>query len=120
MPIDVRVAVTPAARVQPFGDYLGAVVRGAIDAPAVIAVPVEAPGAAASAVPGPGAADLDAYLGAGAADVIACAELTGRAGEASQSVARLGSGVSRVVFLGMGDRSPGALRKAGTALAVRS
>jgi leucyl aminopeptidase len=117
LPIDVRVAVTPAAGVQPFGDYLGAVVRGALDAPAVIAVPVEAPGAAASAAGGPGAADLDAYLGAGVADVIACAELTGRAGEASQSVARLGSGVSRVVFLGMGDRSPGALRKAGAALA---
>src|SRR5260370_39278019 len=73
----VRVAVRPAARVQPFGGYLGAVVRAAIDPPAVIAVPVEAPGAATSAVPGPGAADLEAYLGAGAADVIACAELTG-------------------------------------------
>jgi hypothetical protein len=98
LPIDVQVAVTPAARPHPLGDYLGAAAQGAIQAPAVIAVPVEAPGA----VPGAGAADLDAYLGAGAAEVIAASELTGRAGEASQSVAGLGSGVSRVAFLGVG------------------
>ena len=86
--------------------------QGAIQAPAVIAVPVEPPGA----VPGAGAADLDAYLGADAAGVIATAEMTGRAGEVSQSVAGVGSRASRVVFLGVGDRSPGALRKAGGAL----
>jgi hypothetical protein len=112
LPIDVQVAVTPAARPHPLGDYLGAAAQGAIQAPAVIAVPVEAPGA----VPGAGAADIDAYLGAGAAEVMGASEMAGRAGEASQPVAGLASGVSRVVFLG-GDRSPGALRKAGAALA---
>jgi leucyl aminopeptidase len=89
------------------------VLQGAIPAPAVIAVPVVAPGT----VPGAGAAGLDVYLGAGAAEVIAASDLTGRAGEVSQSMASLGAGVSRVVFLGVGDRSPGALRKAGAALA---
>jgi leucyl aminopeptidase len=115
LPIDVRVAVTPAGGPQPLGAYLGAVAERGTDAPAVIAVPVEV--TAGSAVPGAGAADLDAYLGASAAEVIACGELTGRGGEVSQSVARLGHGVSRVVFLGVGDRSPGELRKAGAALA---
>src|SRR5260370_8341712 len=104
----VRVAVRPAARVQPFGGYLGAVVRGAIDAPAVIAVPVEAPGAAASAVPGPGAADLDPYLGAGAADVIPPPELTARAGEANRSVPRLAPVVTPVTLLGLAAPPPGA------------
>ena len=87
--------------------------RGAAPAPAVIAVPVEAPGA----VPGAGAADLHGYLGADAAGVIASAGMTGRAGEVGLSVAGLDSGASRVVFLGVGDRSPEALRKAGAALA---
>jgi leucyl aminopeptidase len=109
LPIDVQVAVTPASRPQPLEAFLGA----AAGAPAMIAVPVESPGPVAGA----GAAELDAYLGASAAEVIACGELTGRAGEVSQSVARLGHGVSRVVFLGVGDRSPRELRKAGAALA---
>jgi leucyl aminopeptidase len=135
LPIDIQVAVTPAGRPQPLDAYLGAVAERATDAPALIAVPVEAAavGAAAdeaaadeggpretgagSAVPGAGAADLDDYLGASAAEVIAGGELTGRAGEVSQSVARLGHGVSRVLFLGVGGRSPGELRKAGAALA---
>jgi leucyl aminopeptidase len=94
------------------------VAQGGTPAPAVIAVPVEAPGA----VPGAGAADLDVYLGAAAAGVVASAEMTGRAGEVGLSVAGLDAAsldtpVSRVVFLGVGDRSPGALRKAGAALA---
>lgn len=113
MPIDLQVAITPAVHPRPLGTFLGAVAEGAIDAPAVIAVPVEAPGAA----PGAGAADLDGYLGAAAAEVIACAALTGRAGEIGLAVARMGSAVSRVAFLGVGDRSPAALRKAGAALA---
>ena len=112
MPIEVQVAVTPAGRPHPLGGYLGAVAQGAMQAPAVIAVPVEPPGT----VPGAGTADLDAYLGADAAGVVAAVEMTGRAGEVCQSVAAVGSETSRVVFLGVGDRSPGALRKAGAAL----
>jgi leucyl aminopeptidase len=119
LPFDVQVAVTPAGRPQPLdaylGAYLGAVAERPAEAPAVIAVPVEV--VAGRAVPGAGAADLDGRLGVSAAEVIACTELTGRGGEVSQSVARLGPGVSRVVFLGVGDRTPGELRKAGAALA---
>ncbi len=70
-------------------------------------------------MPGAGAASLDGYLGVSVAQVIASAELTGRAGETTQSVIRLGAEPCTVLFLGVGDASPGALRRAGAALARR-
>ena len=70
-------------------------------------------------MPGAGAASLDGYLGVSATQVIASAELTGRAGETTQSVIRLGTEPCTVLFLGVGDASPGALRRAGAALARR-
>jgi leucyl aminopeptidase len=70
-------------------------------------------------VPGAGASSLGGYLGISAAQVIASAELTGRAGETTQSVIRLGPEACAVLFLGVGDASPGALRRAGAALARR-
>ena len=66
-------------------------------------------------VPGAGASSLDGYLGVSAAQVVASAELTGRAGESTQTVIRLGAEASTVLFLGVGDASPGALRRAGAA-----
>jgi leucyl aminopeptidase len=62
---------------------------------------------------------MDGYLGVSAAQVLASAELTGRPGETTQSVIRLGTEACAVVFLGVGDASPGALRRAGAALARR-
>ena len=70
-------------------------------------------------VPGAGASSLDRYLGVSAAQVVASAELTGRAGETTQTVIRLGEEACAVLFLGVGDASPGALRRAGAALARR-
>jgi leucyl aminopeptidase len=70
-------------------------------------------------VPGAGASGLDGYLGVSAAQVIASAELTGRAGETTQTVIRLGTEPCTVLFLGVGDASPGALRRAGAALGRR-
>ena len=70
-------------------------------------------------MPGAGASSLGGYLGISAAQVIASAELTGRAGETTQSVIRLGPEACAVLFLGVGDASPGALRRAGAALARR-
>ncbi len=69
--------------------------------------------------PGAGGSSLDGYLGVSAAQVITSAELTGRAGETTQTVIRLGTEPCTVVFLGVGDASPGALRRAGAALARR-
>jgi leucyl aminopeptidase len=86
----------------------------------VIAVPVRSPDdASPGPVLGAGASSLDGYLGVSAAQVVASAELTGRAGETTQTVIRLGAEACAVLFLGVGDASPGALRRAGAALARR-
>jgi len=81
---------------------------------------VRSPGESGVApVPGAGAAELDGYLTVRAADIIACSELTGRPGEIAQSVIQLGARPCSVVFAGVGDASPAALRRAGAALARR-
>jgi leucyl aminopeptidase len=120
LPVKARVTVAPAAGLEPLADYLAEASRDAAVAPALIAVPVRSPdGASPGPVPGAGASSLDGYLGVSAAQVLASAELTGRAGETTQSVIRLGAQACAVVFLGVGDASPGALRRAGAALARR-
>ena len=120
MPVKARVTVAPAAGLEPLADYLAGAGRGTAAAPALIAVPVRSPeGGSPGPVPGAGASGLDAYLGVSAAQVIASAELTGRAGETTQTVIRLATEAVAVLFLGVGDASPGALRRAGAALARR-
>ena len=120
MPVKARVSVAPAAGLEPLADYLAEAGRGTAAGPALIAVPVRSPeGESPGPVPGAGASSLDAYLGVSAAQVIASAELTGRAGETTQTVIRLGAEAVTVLFLGVGDASPGALRRAGAALARR-
>ena len=108
-----------AADPHPFGTYLSGLAEDEA-VPAVLAVPVRSPdGPPDTPVPGPGAADLETYLGVSAADVIGCGDLTGRAGETAQSVIKLGARPCTVLFLGVGDASPAALRRAGAALARR-
>jgi leucyl aminopeptidase len=120
LPVKARATVAPAAGLEPLADYLAEASRDAAAAPALIAVPVRSPdGASPGPVPGAGASSLDGYLGVSAAQVLASAEFTGRAGETTQSVIRLGTEACAVVFLGVGDASPGALRRAGAALARR-
>ncbi len=120
MPVKARVTVAPAAGLKPLADYLAEGARGTAATPALIAVPVRSPeGASEVPVPGAGASSLDAYGGPSAAQIIASAELTGRAGETTQTVIRLGTEACTVLFLGVGDGSPGALRRAGAALARR-
>jgi len=119
------VAAAPVAGLEPLGAYLreiaeGGAAEGEGKSPAVIAIPVrQAEGPSASAVPGAGAAELDSYLTVSAADVIACCEMTGRPGETAQSVIQLGQSPCLLLFLGVGDASAGALRRAGAALARR-
>ncbi len=45
--------------------------------------------------------------------------MSGRPGETAQTVVRLGQAACQVLYLGVGDRSPGALRRAGAALGRR-
>lgn len=83
-------------------------------------IPVRSPDEpGASPGPGAGAAELDSYLPVPAADIIASGELTGRAGEITQTVIRLGARPCTVMFLGIADAAPAALRRAGAALARR-
>jgi leucyl aminopeptidase len=120
LPVKARVSVAPAAGLEPLADYLAEAGRGTAAGLALIAVPVRSPeGESPGPVPGAGASSLDAYLGVSAAQVIASAELTGRAGETTQTVIRLAAEAVVVLFLGVGDASPGALRRAGAALARR-
>lgn len=56
--------------------------------------------------------EFDRILPLPAVDVIKAAQLTGSAGQTAQEVIRLGQSTARIIFLGVGDRSPRALRKA--------
>jgi leucyl aminopeptidase len=118
LPIDIQVTLLPAeGRAQVaglLGNYLGAVADGNADAPDLIAVPVR-PDAARQDRP-----DLDPLLPGGSAAVIAAAEMTGKAGEIAEAPIRLGAGSGRVLFLGTGDSSPRALRRAGAELGRRA
>ena len=110
----------PASGLEPLAGYLAEAGRGTAAPPALIAIPVRSPeDTPPGPVPGAGASGLDAYLGVSAAQVIASAEMSGRAGETTQTVIRLGTEPCAVVFLGVGDASPGALRRAGAVLARR-
>jgi leucyl aminopeptidase len=120
LPVKARVTVAPAAGLKPLADYLAEAGLGTSATLALIAVPVRSPeGSSQGPVPGAGASSLDPYLGVSAAQIIASAELTGRAGETTQTVIRLGTEACTVLFLGVGDGSAGDLRRAGAALARR-
>jgi len=116
MPVTCAVTALSLDDVGSVGDYLDAVAAGRCEAADVLAVAVEAGGAVASAEV------LDSALGIRAADVVASAQLTGKAGQSAAAVARLGEKLVRVVFVGVADRSASAMRKAGGELAriVRS
>ncbi|HEY2692162.1 MAG TPA: leucyl aminopeptidase [Streptosporangiaceae bacterium] len=113
MPIATAVILLPAAGPSLLGDYLTSLADRAADPPDLIAVPVSAePDAAALA-------DLDSVLPAPAAEVIARLDLSGRAGEIAETIARVGPHTLRLAFLGIGDSSPAALRRAGAELGRR-
>src|SRR5450755_2139477 len=113
MPIASHVTLLPGAGPCPGGDYLAAMADGT-GAPAdLVAVAVEAGGALLAD------ARLDAVLPASAAEVVAAYQLTGKAGEVAETIARVGTVAVRVVFLGVGDRSARALRRAGAELGRR-
>lgn len=114
MPTDLHVTLLPAAGPRLLSAYLAAVADGRADPPDLIAVPVRADDLEQDRP------ELDPFLPVGSAAVIAAAEMTGKAGEVAEVAARLGGHASRVAFLGIGDGSPGALRRAGAELGRRA
>ncbi len=89
------------------GGFLRAVGQGSAEPADLLAVAVGADGAVV------GDEVLDGLLGVPAAEIVASAQLTGKAGQTTTAVVRAGGALVRVVFLGVADRSPAALRKSG-------
>jgi leucyl aminopeptidase len=114
LPITAEVVALPGASPRLLGAYLASLT--APERPDFLAVAV---------LPGDGdsgpAADpaLDELLPAGAAGVLAAYGLTGRAGETALVPATVAGGTVSVLLIGVGDRSPRALRRAGAELGRR-
>jgi leucyl aminopeptidase len=113
LPIATAVILLPAAGPSLLGDYLTSLAQPTADPPDLIVLPVSAePGADALA-------ELDSVLPAPAAEVIARLDLSGQAGEMAETIARVGPHTLRAAFVGVGDASPAALRRAGAELGRR-
>jgi leucyl aminopeptidase len=68
----------------------------------------------------PGAAELETFLPGGSAGLLASSGASGAAGEITEAPADLGHGLVRLVFLGTGDGSVRALRRAGAVVGRRA
>ena len=89
------------------GAFLRAVDAGQAEPAGLVAVPV-------GAGPQLDADDaLDALLAVPAAEIVAAERMTGKAGQIVPAAVLAGGATVRVVFLGVGDRSAAALRRAG-------
>jgi len=111
LPIDTQLIAVATDGPRPLAGYLAGPdggAQGGTGAPGPIVVPVQ----------GAESAGIDSYLGAPAADVIARCEATGNAGDLSSAVIAAG-GPGPFLFLGLGDQSPAAMRKAGAAVGHR-
>jgi leucyl aminopeptidase len=107
MPVIGSVTALRRADLGTAGDYLRAAGDGGLELADLVAVPVGSGGELAAD------AGLDELLPAGSAEVVKAAQQTGKAGQVTQAVAKVGGAVVRIAFLGVGDRSPRELRKAG-------
>ena len=115
MPIDIPVGLQPADGQPLAGGFLAALAAGDTPVPDLLAVPVGPDDLSAARQ------DLDTYLPpGGAAAVIAAAELAGRPGETAEVPVGAGGTRTRLLLLGVGDRSPAALRRAGAVLGRRA
>ncbi len=112
MPIDTQLIAVATHGPRPLADYLAGPdgrARGVAGAAGPIVVPV----------PGAESAGIDSWLGAPAADVIARCEATGNAGDLTSAVIGANGGPGPFLFLGLGDGSAAAMRKAGAAVGRR-
>ncbi|HEX7266403.1 MAG TPA: M17 family peptidase N-terminal domain-containing protein, partial [Streptosporangiaceae bacterium] len=109
MPIDTRLTAVALPGPRPLADYLAGLDAGIQPMPGPVVVPL----------PGAESAGIDSYLGAPAAEVIARCEAGGNAGDLTSVVIGPGGGPGPFLFLGLGDESPAAMRKAGAAVGRR-
>jgi len=112
LPIDTQLIAVTTHGPRPLADYLAGLAgrgQGAAGAPGPIVVPVQ----------DAESAGIDSYLGAPAAEVIARCEATGNAGDLTSAVIGAGGVPGPFLFLGLGDGSPAAMRKAGAAVGRR-
>ena len=107
MPVISTVTPLSGAGLRTAGDCLRAVDAGSLDACDLLIIPVEAGGEVAADEA------LDGMLAVPAAEVVATVQLSGKPGQSAQVAARAGEATVRIVFVGVGDRSPRALRRAG-------
>lgn len=107
MPLSSAVIPLCGTGLSTAGDCLRAMAAGGLDLCDVMIVPVGSGGGITADQ------ELDNLLGLPAVDVIKAAQLTGAVGQTAQEAARLGQSSVRIIFLGVGDMSPRALRKAG-------
>jgi leucyl aminopeptidase len=110
LPIDTRLTAVVTLGPQPLATYLAGLGGGVDGATGPIVLPVQ----------GAETAGIDSYLGAPAAEVIARCEATGKAGDLSGAVTGPADGPGPFLFLGLGDESPAAMRKAGAAVGRRA
>jgi leucyl aminopeptidase len=107
MPAIGSVTALRRADVGTAGDYLRAAGAGGLELADLVAVPVGSGGEIAQD------AGLDELLPVEPAEVVKAAQQTGKAGQVAHAVAKVDGAVVRIAFLGVGDRSPRELRKAG-------
>jgi leucyl aminopeptidase len=127
LPVDIEVTTVAAAGPHPLDDYLAG--PGGTGDVHVIAVPVRCQQGRTAAGHDGGDGDgwrsvtgietevLASATGMSAAEVIATYKLSGKAGETACVPARTAAGMTRLILLGVGERSPAELRRAGAALA---
>jgi leucyl aminopeptidase len=116
LPTEVQLSAVPVAAESQLADQLGAArhaAAGEASHGTDLAVPVPQ---------GPESAEvgLGRYLCAPVADVLSAYEVTGRPGEVAQAPAAPGTGIRRVLLVGLGDATPADMRKAGAALGCKA
>jgi leucyl aminopeptidase len=115
LPITTDVVVLPGASARPLAAYVASLASGEADPADILCAPVQPDGP-----DGPRAdAALDELLPVTAAEAIAAYRLTGKPGETAQAMATIAGRPVSLLLLGVGDRSPRALRRAGAELGRR-
>jgi leucyl aminopeptidase len=113
LPLTIGASLLPPLGEPPLAAYLSAISAGESEPPDLIAVAVEAGGGL------PASTQLDALLPVSGAQLVEASGHSGQPGEIAESAFMAAGHVVRVLFLGVGDRSSLALRRAGAELGRR-